>query len=217
MITDVNLLIAFWCIRVIPGLFWTLAYILIIKRGYQDKTYGMPLVAACANLSWEFIFSFVYPQCPAKLYFNIPWFLLDAVILFQIVKYGRSVANQAILKRFFHPILILTAAISFSAILFITYELKDWRGVYSGYTQNCMMSLLFIFMLLKRNNIGGQSIYIAFLKMAGSFAAFSPYLLFRFSPFFSLLGGATFILDWTYIFLLYAKHKKLKINPWIRF
>lgn len=44
------------------GVSWTLAYMLIIKRRFQDKTFGMPLTALCANLSWEFIFSFLYLQ-----------------------------------------------------------------------------------------------------------------------------------------------------------
>ncbi len=39
------------------GLFWTVTYLLIIRRGFRDQTYGMPLVALCANLAWEFIFS----------------------------------------------------------------------------------------------------------------------------------------------------------------
>ncbi len=43
------------------GIFWTITYILIIQRGLRDHTYGMPLVALCANISWEFIFSFILP------------------------------------------------------------------------------------------------------------------------------------------------------------
>ena len=44
------------------GIFWTLTYVPIIWRGFLDQTYGMPLAALCANLSWEFIFSFVHPH-----------------------------------------------------------------------------------------------------------------------------------------------------------
>lgn len=41
------------------GAFWTLTYVLMIRRGFVDRTYGMPLVALGANVSWEFIFSFL--------------------------------------------------------------------------------------------------------------------------------------------------------------
>ena len=59
------------------GAFWALAYVLIIRRGFLDATYGMPLVALCANVSWEFIFSFVHPHGPVQRPVNIVWFLLD--------------------------------------------------------------------------------------------------------------------------------------------
>ena len=36
----------------------------MIRRGFLDNTYAMPLVALC-NVSWEFIFSFLYPHGPA--------------------------------------------------------------------------------------------------------------------------------------------------------
>ncbi len=70
------------------GAFWALAYLLIIRRGFLDETYGMPLVALCANVSWEFIFSFVHPHGPVQRPVNIVWFLLDLIILFQLLKYG---------------------------------------------------------------------------------------------------------------------------------
>ena len=37
---------------------WTLAYIFIIRKAYKDKTYGIPIVDGCLNVSWEFVFSF---------------------------------------------------------------------------------------------------------------------------------------------------------------
>jgi hypothetical protein len=49
------------------GVLWTITYLLIIRRGVLDRTYGMPLVALCANLSWEFIFSFVFPHGPSSV------------------------------------------------------------------------------------------------------------------------------------------------------
>jgi hypothetical protein len=72
------------------GAFWTLTYLLIIRRGFLDRTYGMPLVALCANISWEFIFSFLYPHGPVQRPVNIVWFSLDLIILFQMLRYGPS-------------------------------------------------------------------------------------------------------------------------------
>ncbi len=53
------------------GLFWTATYILIIRRSILDRTYGMPLAALCANISWEFIFSFILPSASIQRIVNI--------------------------------------------------------------------------------------------------------------------------------------------------
>ena len=42
---------------IVGGIFWSLAYFLIIRQGFKDRTYGMPLAALCANISWEAIFA----------------------------------------------------------------------------------------------------------------------------------------------------------------
>jgi hypothetical protein len=70
------------------GVLWTITYLLIIRRGFLDRTYGMPLVALCANLSWEFIFSFLFPHGPLQRPVNVVWFSLDLIILYQLLRYG---------------------------------------------------------------------------------------------------------------------------------
>src|SRR5690554_7553597 len=66
------------------GIFWLLVYIEIIRKGFKDKTYGMPLAALLVNISWEFISSFVFPAEGIQLYINYLWFFLDLVILLQL-------------------------------------------------------------------------------------------------------------------------------------
>ncbi|MCZ7372658.1 MAG: hypothetical protein O8C60_03205, partial [Candidatus Methanoperedens sp.] len=88
------------------GLFWSLTYILIIRRGFKDKTYGMPLVALCANISWEAIFSFVHPHSPPQLYINYIWFFLDVLIVLQFLKFGRSEFPKFSNKRFYTVFLL---------------------------------------------------------------------------------------------------------------
>jgi hypothetical protein len=72
-------------------------------------------------------------------------------------------------------------------------------------------------MLRSRNNVKGQSIYIALFKMFGTLAAFLPYLVTNSVPLFTILAIMTFIFDWFYIGFLYVKLKELKLNPWRRF
>jgi len=199
------------------GVFWTLVYVLIAKRGFQDKTYGMPLVALCANISWEFIFSFVHPPPAPQLYINIVWFLFDVMILFQFIKFGRPSFDRTLLARLFIPVFLLSLIFSFLTVISITYEFRDLMGKYSAFGQNFMMSVLFVTMLANRNNVKGQSIYIAIFKMIGS--ASSSILFYTFFPssfLLKFLYVAIFVFDWIYIILLYNKHKELRINPWKR-
>ena len=71
-----------------PGLFWTLTYVLVIRQGFRDRTYGMPLVALCANISWEFIFSVVRPQPGGAQIVYVVWFCFDVVIAYTALRYG---------------------------------------------------------------------------------------------------------------------------------
>ena len=204
-------------LAILSGVFWSLTYILIIVRGFKDKTFGMPLVALCANISWEFIFSFIYPSPPPQVYINITWFLLDAVIVFQIFYFGKSVFADLLPKGSFIPLFLLSLILSFVLILNISAELDNYHAKYAAFGQNFIMSVLFVFMLLRRNDLKGQSIYIALFKMIGTVL---PSILFYTNyPALALLNTlyiAIFIFDALYLVMLYAKHKELGINPWKR-
>ena len=203
-----------WGLQIGSGVFWTAVYVLIIRLGFRDKTYGMPITALCANISWEFIFSFLYPHAPPQNYINIIWFAFDLVIVFQTLRFGRIAFERAWL---FYPAFILGVLVSLGAILAITVEFNDWDGKYAAFGQNLMMSVLFVAMLLKRQDVKGQSIYIALFKMAGTLlSSILFFLRFPFSPLLNFFYVAIFVFDLIYAVLLYAKHRELGINPWKR-
>jgi hypothetical protein len=203
-----------WGLQIGSGVFWTAVYVLIIRLAFRDKTYGMPITALCANISWEFIFSFLYPHAPPQNYINIIWFAFDLVIVFQTLRFGRIAFERAWL---FYPAFILGVLVSFGAILAITVEFNDWDGKYAAFGQNLMMSVLFVAMLLKRQEVKGQSIYIALFKMAGTLLpSILFFLRFPFSPLLNFLYVAIFVFDLIYAVLLYAKHREFGINPWRR-
>ena len=160
---------------VCSGVLWTLTYLLIIRRGFLEGTYGMPLVALCANLSWEFIFLFVFPHDLPQRAVNVVWFSFDLVILLQLLLYGpREFAYLP--RRAFYGVFALALATSFGAVLAVTFEFDDFDGAYTAFGQNLMMSVLFIAMLRSRGSIRGQSVPIALLKMAGTaLASFAFY------------------------------------------
>ena len=207
-----------WALQISAGLFWTLVYLLIIKRGFQDRALGMPLTALCANLSWEFIFSFIYPHDAPQIYINVCWFLFDLLILVQAIKFGVADFTKNLSSRLFYPAFALTLILSFGAVLSTTVEFKDWEGKYAAFGQNLMMSVLFVAMLLRRNDITGQSVYIALFKLLGTLLpSIQFYLTYPSAKLLNFLYVAILIYDAIYLILLYKKCRQLGVNPWTRF
>jgi hypothetical protein len=194
--------VEFDAILVASGVLWTLVYLLIIRRGFLDRTYGMPLAALCANFSWEFIFAFVYPHDLPQRAVNVVWFSFDLVILVQLLVYGpREFAGLP--KRLFYAGFALALATAFGAELAVTLEFDDFDGAYSAFGQNLMMSILFVTMLYSRRSLRGQSVWIAALKMGGT--ALASIAFYFFNPDYDgsvllpFLYVATLIFDGVYL------------------
>jgi len=204
---------------IIGGLFWSLTYILIIRRGFKDKTYGMPLAALCANISWEGVFSFIFPVSPVQLYINYIWFLLDAIIVLQFLNYGKSEFPTLPYKKFY-AMFLLALTTAFLLVLSITMEFDDWQGAYAAFGQNLMMSVLFIVMLFSRDNLKGQSIYIALFKMFGTGISSLAFYLYQpisqGSVLFHFLFISIFVYDIIYVSLIYKKYREYNIPLWSR-
>ena len=202
-------------IKLALGVSWTLAYALIIKRGFQDKTFGMPLTALSANLSWEFIFSFIYPHEPPQNYINLIWLCFDILILTQALSFWRADFGARLSARLFYPGFVLMLVIAFLAVYFVTLEFEDTVGKYSAFGMNLMMSVQFIAMLIRRGNVNGQSMYIAFFKMIGTLFASTWFFLDNpASMLMNFLFVAILALDLVYAALLYQKHREMRLNPW---
>ena len=147
---------------------WTLAYVLIIRRAWLDKVPAMPFPATCLNTAWEGMMLGAHE--PWGLGFNtvLVWFLLDCVILVQFFVYGRPHGGTGIRDRVFWPASLAVLAVGIGTPLAIRATFDDPNGLYSAYFQNALMSVLFCTMLLQRDSLSGQSLYIALAKFLGS-------------------------------------------------
>ncbi len=206
-------------IMMIGGAFWSATYILIIRRGFKDRTFGMPLAALCANISWEAIFAFFTPHDPPQLYVNYVWFFLDAVIVWQFLKFGKKEFPQLSYWQFY-AVFALGISIAIPMILAINYQLEDEVGAYAAFGQNLMMSVLFVTMLMNRKGIAGQSFYIALFKMIGTGLSSLAFYLYRpiaqDSVLLQFFFVAIFVFDLIYTVSIYRKCKNYE-NPLKRF
>ena len=196
---------------------WMIAYVAIILKAHKDKAYGMPMLALCLNITWEGV-SFGFAPRPVMVWAVIEgiWLGIDAVILWQFIRYGRDEALPSGLRKLFYPLTVITLAVCF--IGHFTW-LKFWDDkllFVNAFIINLVMSVLFIQLWWKRHpSQKGLSIPAAWCKMGGTAltsiqcGVFLPLTdmgksTFRDSWAFTwFLYGAIFIVDCTYIYLLY--------------
>jgi hypothetical protein len=194
-------------IEAIGGIFWITAYVLIIIKGFKEKTYGMPIAAFCFNFSWEFIFSVIYlPDLDLGLT-KFLWLFLDIVILYQIIKFWKN-EHQGIKPSIFYLAFIFMFFIAFSLVFLTRKEFGVTFGdFYIPYFINLLMSILFILMLYNRASLRGQSILIALFKLLGS-ATYSIWCYLFIdelnnSRLIILLYLSVFFIDLIYLMLIY--------------
>ncbi len=149
------------------GLFWTLAYLLIIRVGMRERTYGMPLVAFAANIAWEFIYAFVRPSNGVQHAINIVWFLLDCAIGYTVVRFGPE-EFPYLPRGVFYGSLVALLGFAYPAVDLVGTQFDEGDAVFSAFGMNLMMSALFIAMFMARPAGRGQSVGIATAKLAGT-------------------------------------------------
>lgn len=190
-------------LTIISGTSWTLVYILIIIRSVQDKTYGMPFWALAFNISWEFLFAFVLggdTHSRMQIVINTVWFAFDAVILVLYFLWGRKEWPAKLPQKLFYPYSLLVLAVGFGFVYLMSLEFKDYYGMYAAFTQNLMMSVLFINMLKNRRSREGQAAGVAIFKMIGTLA---PTIICINVPFVFFLGICCLVFDGIYLLLLH--------------
>ena len=199
------------------GISWSIVYIDLINRGFKDQTYGMPLFALAFNIAWEFMFGFlVGTGVSLQRVVNITWCLLDAVIIYTYFKYGRKDFPKD-KERFFIPWSLAAFFVGFLVIYVAYYEFPNfWGARYTAFAQNLMMSVLFIAMLIRRNSVDGQSMYIAIFKMLGTLAPTIQMSIQTGSKLILIFGIGCFLYDVTYIWMLHQKFLELRLNPFTR-
>ncbi|MBP1992327.1 transmembrane-type terpene cyclase [Paenibacillus eucommiae] len=180
------------------ALFWTITYVLIIYKGFKDRSCGMPLASICANITWEFLFTFIMPFHPLQQIVTLVWFLLDCIILLQFLYYSKGLYP----KRTLHASVFSLLVIAFLLHYGMAVEFHDQLGIYSAFGINVMMSILFIKMLLVKD-LQGQSLSIAYFKMIGTLcASILCYSLFPQSILLMIMYILIFVLDVVYILLV---------------
>ncbi len=198
----------------LSGFCWTITYIQLIFLGFKKKTYGMPFIALALNFSWEVLYSYIglkYYFFSVQTWITLVWLVLDILIVVTYVNYGKKYFPKHCSTKYFVPWTLIIFAMCF-VLQFIFYiQFGNLGKVYSGFLQNLIMSVLFICMLVNRNDLRGQDLIIAISKWIGTLA---PTLLFGVvygNKFALVFGLFCSLFDFIYISLL-KNVKKLHFN-----
>ncbi|MFF3868187.1 hypothetical protein [Micromonospora sp. NPDC001898] len=228
---------------VICVIFWLIAYVGIIYRGFKEHTYGMPIAALATNLCWEAAYGFfINPFADHIHTLSIVWFLFDLIILWQVYRYGPTEFDAPV-RRYIRPVTLLAIAAAYPAMHLAFFEFNDPDGEYTGFGINVMMSILFITMLVRRGSSRGQSLYIAVAKFLGTLFAWIATALtvttsatqqwpdspasfvtdsvthqdYPLTPLVNYLYLLVFIADIIYIVMLRRRLKAEGVRPWRHF
>jgi len=158
---------------VLSGLMWTVVYIDSIRIGFRDRTFAMPLYALALNFAWEALYAFWglwSLTVTVQTFVNILWALLDCAIIFTYFRYGKEEFTALTGSRHFLAHAVLVFAMSFAIQIAFFAEFGAYGPVYSAFSQNLLMSVLYLAMLYRRKGRKGQSMLIAACKWIGTLA-----------------------------------------------
>jgi hypothetical protein len=201
-------------LALVGSIFWLLAYVLMIRKGFQDSTYGIPLLAIMLNFTWEIIYTMIHPpSVRGELWLRLAWLALDIPNVWLLVRYGRAIQKIPYIQIYYYLALGSTFVLCFVGHLCYYDELAFMGATQSAYVINYVMSVLFVFLYFNRPDMKGLSYGGAWAKMLGttclSLANIPLWPAQPRAPHFFLyyLFAACFLFDVFYILLLrQARH-----------
>lgn len=160
----------------ISGTFWTIAYVQIIRLGFRDRTYGIPLVALAANLTFETHWtlrtglgwfgpipgSATMPHATMTHLFmfiwSFAWMSLDFVVFYQFWRFGRREFPHLSTARFVQ-MGVFTVLLAGTVLWLFQSEIGEGRGVGAlpSVALAFMDTALLVGMLYQRQSLRGQS------------------------------------------------------------
>jgi len=199
----------------IAALYWVWVYIVVIIDIRKYKFVGIPVLAVCANIAWEFLWSFkFYTNMGAAFEWGYrAWFMLDVYIIISVIRYGKIQFSDIQLKKNFLLIVIFAFLCWVAGIYALTIQYEDPIGAVSAYLVNAHMSALYILLILKFPAEKSLSISTAWHKMLGTaLTSVFCFWVFPGAYFMLTMTVITFVLDMAYIYLVTSKKKKALVR-----
>lgn len=181
---------------------WCITYILIFRQAYRDRTYAMPFLAMCANIVWEFYFSFIYHT--AMWWVDLAWFILDIGIVLTYMKFWRTDYPPNLSPKWVWLRMTVVCMAAGGLLIATVNQVGDtMANLHLAFADNLVMSLAFIAMLVQRGSRSGQSMAIAWTKLFGSLtASVGSFIAYPHDHLFNVVYVQIFFFDLSYVIML---------------
>lgn len=191
---------------------WVVVYIVIIRDLRRYEFVGMPALAGAGNIGWEFVWSFIYRTDMGLVadYAYKAWFLIDVYIFWKILQYGHKQGWAPSIRKVFKPMTV-GAAVLFGLLIYL-YRASGHQdyaiGAITAYLDNFLMSVLFLFMLSRLDDVRALAPSVAWMKMIGT-GTNTVFMFLRYpaDSFLHALGVGLFVCDVIYIVWLRRKRQ----------
>ena len=148
---------------------WVITYMLIIREAFRAHTYGIPLIATALNCTWEVLYCLLFPSsCWVVRLLRYAWIILDAVIVWQLIRYGRKEQKIPDFRQHFYIAMFLIFLMAGIGHWTFSRAFQDLGGEEAAFSINLIMSFLFVLLFYSRKHAYGLSYGAAWTKMLGT-------------------------------------------------
>jgi paspaline synthase len=165
------------------GILWSLAYAFYVRQAFRDRSYGMPILSLCANITWEFIYGLMPPTAStaAPTVIATTWMVLDLGLVYTTLKFGAGEWHHSPLVARHLPAILSVVCLVFLVVHWSFARLfdDDHRLIpcfWSAFACQALLSWLGLAQLISRGHTRGHSMTIWVLRLTGTQAAIAAWL-----------------------------------------
>lgn len=195
---------------------WVIVYLIWAKNIVKKKYFELPVFAGCADIGWEFTWSF-FATTNMGLFLEWTyrsWFLFDVFLFGGLLLYGWKQYTVPQLRplRVHIPVCILVTLFWVAGVYFMHAQGLDTPiGARSAYLDQLCISFLFIPLMLRQKSLENYSFAAAWLRMLGT-GMNTVFMNIHYPDdyFLRLIATVSTVLDCTYIYLFWMRRRELR-------
>ena len=191
---------------------WTPAYVMVIWVGFKQRRLEIPIIAATGNIAWEFVWGWFFRVDMGYGLQNIyrGAFLIDALILYFVFKYGRDQTSAPLARRW-HPAIVVALLAGWGWLVVAMHHTANVDlplGSTSAYLVNLAESGIYLWFGMTVLAPGSMSRVVGWSKGLGTgMVTVFVFLHYPDHAFVKTLAVLVGIIDAAYVGLMYARRR----------